>query len=428
MTAPSSPALGDTDDATVLVPGDASAMRSFSDVIRDFSDKISQTGEDLRGVRAKEWRGDAADAFEDAFSQVPKLWFDASDLLSECSTALDTFADSIHTAQVAAQQAIDTWNAGEEATETSRNNYNQSVLEYNDAVAKQPLLAGPRPWFVDDGAAQRSEAQEILNDARTALDTAGNDALMALVRSGGGTLTQGSNEGPGAESSWSWGSATSDQWKQQWGKDGWAGLSGPPSLGLSAVLASASASAWVWRAKGSVEKPIGPANGMLYANGEVSALSAGADASLSVSESGVSLSAAAEAELFGASGSAGYKTDYTTVEISGDVGAGAYADGKATIGAQGVDLNAEVLVGAKATVDGEVSVGGIGLTGTAEGWAGAGAGINGTFGYDDGKLTIGASAGLAWGLGGSLGAGVTLDFEEMGNTAGDLWDSATEWF
>lgn len=427
MTAPSAPALGSSDDPKVLVPGDAGAIRDFADDVRTWAGKLDDSGADLRGISVREWQGTAANAFEDSFAEVPGMWLTAADLLTECATALDTYADAITTAQTKAQQAIDVWNEGEQASEDARTTYNARVAEYNRAIDRQWIIP-PTPIFSDPGIALRSEAEETLATARETLHTAGMDALVALVKTTGGSLNQGTNEGPGAETSWSWGSATSDQWKQQWGKEGWAGMDGAPSLGLSAVLASAHASAWVWRAQGSTQTFVGPANGMLYAEGEASALTASATGSVSASEKGVALNLDAQAELFGASGAVGYTTDYSTVEIAGDIGAGVYGDADATFGVEGVDVGAEVLLGAKASVDGEVSVGGIGFSGTAEGWAGAGAGIDGTFAYDDGKLTIGASAGLAWGLGGSLGGGITLDFEEMGNTATDMWDTVSGWW
>ncbi|WP_062078567.1 WXG100 family type VII secretion target [Demequina globuliformis] len=427
MTAPSAPALGTSDDPTVLVPGDAGAIRGFADDVRSWGTKLDDSGVDLRGISVSQWQGSAATAFEDAFAEVPGMWLTAADLLAECATALETYADAITTAQTSAQQAIDVWNEGEQASQDARTLYNNQVAAYNNAITRQWILP-PVPVYSDPGVALRSEAEDTLQQAREDLHTAGMDALVALVRAGGGSLNQGVSEGPGTESSWSWGSATSDQWKQQWGKEGWAGLDGAPSLGLSAVLASAHASAWVWRAQGSTQTFVGPANGMFFAEGEASALSTSATGSVSASDKGVALNVDAEAELIGASGAVGYTNDYSTVEVAGDIGAGIYGDADATLGMEGIDVGAEVLFGAKAGVDADVSVGGIGFSGTAEGWAGAGAGLDGTFGYEDGKLTIGASAGLAWGFGGSLSGGVTLDFEEMGNTATDMWTTVSGWW
>ncbi len=427
MTAPSSPALGTTEDAATLIPGDPGAVRGFATTIRDLAGNLENSGDELKSVSVGSWQGEAAQAFEDSFNEVPGVWFTASDLLEECATALDTYADAITTAQANAQLAIDAWNEGQEASEASRVKYNSDVTAYNNRTPSERFFY-PVPQFWDTGAPLRKEAEEILEDAREALDGAGDEALTALVRVSGGSMSEGSAQGPGAESSWSWGGVKSDQWKQQWGDAGWADLGGPSSLGLSAVLASATASAWVWRARGSASTFVGPGNGRLYAEGDVTALNAGVTGSLSASDKGVAAKLTAEAELVGASGSAGWKTDYSTVEISGDVGVGAYGEAKATFGAEGVDVGAEVLLGAKASVDAEISAGGVGFTGEAEGWAGAGAGADATFSYDDGKLTIGAKAGLAWGLGGSLGGAVTLDFEEMGKTATDIWDTVSGWW
>lgn len=428
MTAPASPELGTTSDATELIPGDADAVRSFAAQLGDLATNLESSGDSLKTVSMPSWQGQAADDFEEAFSGVPGLWIDAADILEQCKSVLEQHADAIVTAQADAQRAIDAWEEGEQATATARQQHNQQLAEYNRLPPADRMYMLP-PYFDDRaGSGLRSEARQILADARNALDDSGSETLTSLARISGGSLTGGSSDGPGAEGSWSWGSATSDQWKDQWGKNGWAGLDGAPSLGLSAVIASVNGSAWVWRAQGSTTHYVGPANGYLYADGNITTLGAGATASASLSEKGFELKGTAEAELVGVAGSAGYKTDYSTVEISGDAGVGAYADGSAKFSTEGVELGGEVLLGAKAGVEGEATVGGIGLTGSVEGWAGAGAGADATLSWEDGKLTIGAKAGLAWGFGGSAGVGLTLDFPEMGRTVSNMWDEVSSWW
>lgn len=428
MTAPSSPALGSSSDPTVLIPGDADAVKAFATRLGDLASKLEASGDSLRGVSLPSWEGKSANAFEQSFSPVPGLWIDAAEILNDCKSALEQHADAIVTAQSDAQKAIDAWNEGEQATAEAKQNYNRRLEDYN-ALSPVTRLYQPAPYFNDpDGPRLRSEAQAILADARSALDDSGNETLTSLARVTGGSLTGGSSDGPGAESSWSWGSVKSDQWKEQWGQGGWAGLDGAPSLGLSAVIASVTGSAWVWRAQGSATHYVGPANGYLYADGNITVLGAGTTASASLSDQGLELKGTAAAELVGVAGSAGWKTDYSTVEISGDAGAGAYAEGSAKFSTEGVELGGEVLLGAKAGVEGEATLGGIGLTGNVEGWAGAGAGAEATVSWNDGKLTLGASAGLAWGFGGSAGVGITLDFPEMGRTVSNMWDTVSSWW
>ena len=428
MTAPASPELGTTSDATELIPGDPEAVRSFATHLGGLATNLETSGDNLKSVSLPSWQGQAADDFDEAFSGVPGLWIDAGDILEQCKTVLEQHADAIVTAQADAQRAIDAWEEGEQATAAAEQRHTQQVTEYNRLSPADRMYRQP-PYFSDhEGSGLRSEARQILADARNALDDSGSETLTSLARISGGSLSGGSSQGPGAEGSWSWGSATSDQWKDQWGKDGWAGQDGAPSLGLSAVIASVNGSAWVWRAQGSTTHYVGPANGYLYADGNITTLGAGATASASLSEKGLELKGTAEAELVGVAGSAGYKTDYSTVEISGDAGVGAYADGSAKFSTEGVEIGGEVLLGAKAGVEGEATVGGIGLTGSVEGWAGAGAGADATFSWADGKLTIGAKAGLAWGLGGSAGVGLTLDFPEMGRTISNMWDEVSSWW
>ena len=66
--------------------------------------------------------------------------------------------------------------------------------------------------------------------------------------------------------------------------------------------------------------------------------------------------------------------------------------------------------------------GGIGGEATAEGWAGAGVSGDVDFGYREGKFTVGGSGGIALGLGGKLGAEVTIDVGGVIDTGGDIID------
>ncbi|QGQ20769.1 hypothetical protein GC089_18195 [Cellulomonas sp. JZ18] len=390
MTAPASAELGESDDPVALVPGQAGDVREVAATLRSWSTRLSDTGDHLRTLRAPSWTGEGADAFWASFGPVPAVWFTASDLLADAATALEAHADAITRAQDKAQDAIDRWNRGEERSAAARAAYQQAAQRF----AQQ---GGVHPVFVDTGEADRREAREILEDARSALDESGHTAIMALVEVGGGTLTQGGSQGPGAEGSWSWGSAKSDQWKQQWGGS-WAGdPGGPAELGLSAVLASVHGAAWVWRTQGSFTRPLG-GGAQVYGNGSVSVLSAEATGSASWSNGkGFHAQANAEANLAKAEGQVGYRNDWADAHVSGTAQAGAYAKGEAQFTTDGVELSGEALAGAKVAVEGEASLGGIGITAGAEGWAGAGAGGSVQFGMEDGKWRMGVSGGVAWG-------------------------------
>ncbi|WP_136517620.1 MULTISPECIES: WXG100 family type VII secretion target [Cellulomonas] len=424
MTAPASAELGESDDPVALVPGVAGDVRGAAATLRSWSTRLSDTGDQLKALRAPSWTGEGADAFWGSFGPVPGVWFTASDLLADAATALEAHADAITSAQDKAQDAIDRWNRGEERTARARADYQEAAVRFAQHGG------GMHPVFVDSGEADRREAREILEDARTALDESGHTAIMALVEVGGGTMTQGGSEGPGAEGSWSWGSAKSDQWKKHFG-DGpsWApGPSGPPELGLSAVLASVHGAAWVWRTQGSFTRPLG-GGAQVYGNGSVSVLSAEATGSASWSNSkGFHAAANAEANVAKAEGRVGYRNDWADAHLGGTAQVGAYARGEAQFTTDGVELSGEALAGAKVSVEGEATLGGIGISAGAEGWAGAGAGGSVQFGMEDGKWRMGVSGGAAFGLGGELSVGIVIDPAEVVETGQKLADEIASWW
>ncbi|WP_226599017.1 hypothetical protein [Streptomyces violascens] len=100
--------------------------------------------------------------------------------------------------------------------------------------------------------------------------------------------------------------------------------------------------------------------------------------------------------------------------------AGAEAQVSAGVGPEGVNAGAKAFAGAKGTVAGGAEVAGIGAGGTAEGWAGVGAEAKVTFGKgDDGKFHIGGKAGVAVGLGGSVGGEFTVDPGKVSDAISD---------
>ncbi|KPI05826.1 hypothetical protein OK074_4316 [Actinobacteria bacterium OK074] len=103
--------------------------------------------------------------------------------------------------------------------------------------------------------------------------------------------------------------------------------------------------------------------------------------------------------------------------------AGAEVGVNGTANREGLALTGEAFAGAKGGGALGADVGGIGAGATAEGWAGVGAETELTLGKDDdGKWEIGAQAGIALGLGGSLGFEFTVDPGKVGDTVGDIAD------
>ncbi len=94
--------------------------------------------------------------------------------------------------------------------------------------------------------------------------------------------------------------------------------------------------------------------------------------------------------------------------------AGAEAAANLKVTNKEVTIGAKAFAGAKAGVAGGVEVGGIGVGGTAEAWKGAGA--EAWIGWkkdDSGTYNFGWDAGLAPGVGGSVGMEITVDPDKV---------------
>lgn len=108
--------------------------------------------------------------------------------------------------------------------------------------------------------------------------------------------------------------------------------------------------------------------------------------------------------------------------------AGVSAEGAVALSATGVSAQAEAFAGAKAEASGSADIGGVGVTGTAEAWAGVGIEANVDIGITDGKLTIGGSFGAALGVGGSVGGGITIDLNKVGDSLSSAADAVGDFF
>lgn len=160
----------------------------------------------------------------------------------------------------------------------------------------------------------------------------------------------------------------------------------------------------------------------------VDVLSAEAKANAEVTSDGISAGANANATLVGAEAKG--SATYGIAEAEGEVRAAVEADASAnaSIGADGVNLEAEAFAGARLTGDASVDVGGVGVG--AHGELQAGIGISGDLdaGFHDGKFKIGGSFGAALGIGGKVGFDVEIDPGKVTDTIKDGAKKVGKWF
>ena len=169
--------------------------------------------------------------------------------------------------------------------------YNDAVKRYNAASAApsspfgQPQLRpGPPGPFHDPGQAMRDEAEQILEDARKALDEAGQQALEALGVLEGGK-TEGSDDTFGASGevhgpkfSWKF-------WEDTFGNEKPGEKKSPFELSLG----SAEGEAHVYKAEGKWEDYYGDFH--VNADGSVTILGADGSAEATINKDGVKINA-----------------------------------------------------------------------------------------------------------------------------------------
>jgi uncharacterized protein YukE len=161
--------LGATTRARDLIGGHPDAVRTMASKLRSRADRVDVVGTcvrrmDLTGV----WEGQAAASFARAAEELlPHVDF-ASEVDREAARSLDTYARILDDAQLNAGRAIDVWAHGEHLTAAAHRE--QTIALYG---ASTELVFDP-------GAAQRANAQRILELAREEVADAGDRAAAAL--------------------------------------------------------------------------------------------------------------------------------------------------------------------------------------------------------------------------------------------------------
>ncbi|MEV4226951.1 putative T7SS-secreted protein [Streptomyces bobili] len=173
--------LGETDQANELIHGDPGAIRAAAGHLKDFRKAFDTTGEGMRKLDSSYWKGEAADTFRKKFAMHPAKWLRAADACDKAAKALEDFADTVTWAQGQAQDAIDLYKQGRNASDQARETYNKRVDAYN-AKVKANEDPGPTPGkFADPGTADIARAREILAEARRQRNDAGRTATTSVT-------------------------------------------------------------------------------------------------------------------------------------------------------------------------------------------------------------------------------------------------------
>ena len=360
MSLPEGAELGTTTDPKALIKGEPSQVGANATRLSTESTRISGLADDIDAISIPGWSGGYGEpAYAASRSAEQDKWSAYADLLKQASTSLSTYAGALTTAQSKAADAIAKWQQGEDATKQAVSDYNASVDAYNSYVNRQvcvpsygggpttPSIGPGKPGpFVDPGQALRDEAEKILEDARTALDSAGATCVEELgglegaktegktdpllrrrLRRGPqhrlgrleGHLRQGPDEGQGRQ-------VRQRRVPRARSRSTSARSRATPTSGGPRAP---------WRTTGAASK--------VTADGSVTVLGAEGSATAHIGDDGLVIGADGKLVLVGAEGSVGAEWEHASVGADGQVFVGASGEGELLVGPTGAHANGEAL-------------------------------------------------------------------------------------
>lgn len=433
MALPKGAELGATSDPKALIVGDKTAVAEQATAILDEHRRIAGLLDTIEGVAIPTWEGGLGKTRYLYDEGVEAEKFETyRDTLKSVSTSLNTYADALGTALDRAQTAIDRWNEGEALTKKALDDHNAAVTAHNQRVDAHnakiktglpvgPIDSEPPGRFVDPGEEVRQEAQEILSDARDQLNSSGNSTIKPETPAWAGSET-----GASAESEGVFGAlgkilgGVLDTKSDDLSKAGASGeLKGfEISPDGTIQLFDASGEAHEFKIEGGYEGEVGDVE--FAADGSLILNSVSGEAIGKIDKDGLHLGVGAHQRSVEVTGDLSMKDGYLTMGAHSYAYVGSDAEASLEVDKDGVDAGFDLFSGAKAGVDGSWGFGGIKVGLGAEGHAGTGASGDANYGWKDGTLTFGFSAGAAEGVGGKVMPSVELDFPEMGRTSQEI--------
>lgn len=161
--------LGQTSDPTKLVPGSLGDLEATVAQWKRRSATADEASASLSRLPAPAgWSGSGADAFAGKARSAGSRWERLSRSFSAAASALDDYRSALVSARRQARRAIELWEDARQAT--------QAALR--PAAGADALLAVPT--LVDPGASMRSEARQVLADARAALSATAQTAAATI--------------------------------------------------------------------------------------------------------------------------------------------------------------------------------------------------------------------------------------------------------
>lgn len=436
MSAPPSLELGQTQDPALLIPGNPSVVRENVTNISTTQQLVSTASDDVAAVTDADAVASGMTSIFyglDRASQITR--YEGLDkVLGTAYNALNTYAGALAAAQGIAQDAITRWNEGEQATATAKTAHEEAAHAYEESLTKLLIPSfgpthvpiptarpGPPGLFIDPGETIRKDAQEMLAHGRDGLRKAASAALKTLGAPQKADEEKNSSSGDidwlGADGSMEGPSISWDFWEKKFGtKD-----DGEEDSPFKITLGKIEGGVYVFNAKGEFENYYGDVK--VNGDGSVTVLGADGSAEATINKDGVKVHADGTIEIVKAEGNITGSLGPAELGLHGEALVGATAEADITIGKDGVHGGGELFAGGKLSgeLSGDVYGAGGELRGELQYGIGASADLD--VGVKDGKITIGGDLGLAFGPGGKLGGGVSLDVPEIYGHGKDVVDA-----
>ncbi|MCA1229402.1 putative T7SS-secreted protein [Saccharopolyspora sp. 6M] len=174
------PELGETTDPHALIPGNPETVRGEIALCNRYAAGLGRAGDALKLLDTTDWKGDAADAFHDAFDRHPLDWLNAADAFRDHADVLTGYVEVLEWAQAQAAEAIALWTEAEAATAQARTDHDNAVTREQHRAATTGTPVAPIP-FTDPGAEKRAAAQDLLDRARDQLAEAGERTRTTVL-------------------------------------------------------------------------------------------------------------------------------------------------------------------------------------------------------------------------------------------------------
>jgi hypothetical protein len=393
--------------------------------ILDEEKRIGDLLETIEGLAIPTWEGGLGKAgYIYEKGQVAEKFNAYREGLKSVGTRLNTYTDALGDAQDRAQAAIDKWNAGEAATKKALADHNAAVDGYNRQIDERnaaistgqpmPLIgfAPPGP-FVDPGESLRTEAKEILKDARDSLDRAGISAATDSKRGDADLKRRGFR-------------GLKDELRRKFKEAGVpgdllganGGIEGYKLEGDTLQLINANGEIYAFQLEESWEEGVGEVK--VAGEGKYTLYGVGGEVVGTFSNDGIKLEGNAHIQI--AQGERELNVEHGYWKGSGNAfgSLGAETNNSISVDKGGVDAGVEAFAGGKIGGGGDVTFGGFGAGLDAEAWAGAGFVADLNMSWEGGRFSLEPEAGFAIGLGGTVKPNVVIDFPEIAATGKDM--------